>query len=112
MAYDTPNFDRMLGNPLCKQIPWSNDEEKLLAWKQVCITVLLSCTVMYDTILCCTVMYCSVLIYAVLFCTDLHCTVLYCSVLCMMHIVTGQVKQYPRVHYFGIAGHNLSVNVK
>ena len=30
----TPNFDKMLGNPAVKQIPWGTDEEKLLAWKE------------------------------------------------------------------------------
>jgi len=30
----TPNFDRMVGNPSCKQIPWSKDPEKLTAWKE------------------------------------------------------------------------------
>ena len=85
VAYDTPNFDRMVGNPLCKQIPWSDDEAKLLAWKQVCTTVLYCYVSNYPVlqaychVLFCTVMYCSVLIYTVLFCTVLHCTVLLCS---------------------------------
>ncbi len=30
----TPNFDKMIGNPNCKQIPWDNDDKKLLAWKE------------------------------------------------------------------------------
>nr|AGV28718.1 6-4 photolyase [Eurydice pulchra] len=31
----SPNFDRMEGNPICKQIPWSNDQKLLEAWKHV-----------------------------------------------------------------------------
>ncbi|ORY50797.1 (6-4)DNA photolyase [Rhizoclosmatium globosum] len=26
-GYGTPNFDKMLGNPICKQIPWRTDEQ-------------------------------------------------------------------------------------
>lgn len=29
----TPNFNRMEGNPLCRQIPWSRDAEKIAAWR-------------------------------------------------------------------------------
>ena len=106
----------MLGNPLCKQIPWSNDDENLLAWKQVCITVL-NCyvsyyPVLYCHVLFCTDLYCTFLYCSALYCTFLCCTVMYCSVLCMMYIVTGQVKQYPMMHYFGRSGQILSVNVK
>lgn len=28
----TPNFDRMAGNPLCRQIPWGDDPARLAAW--------------------------------------------------------------------------------
>ena len=28
----TPNYDRMAGNPLCRQIPWDSDAELLEAW--------------------------------------------------------------------------------
>jgi deoxyribodipyrimidine photolyase len=34
MGVVTPNFDKMKGNPQCKQIPWDEDEEKLLAFKE------------------------------------------------------------------------------
>ena len=30
----TPNFDKMIGNPRCKQIPWDRDADKILAWKE------------------------------------------------------------------------------
>ena len=30
----TPHFDRMEGNPVCKQIPWVLDEDRLEAWKE------------------------------------------------------------------------------
>ena len=30
----TPNFDKMIGNPAVKQIPWDKDEERLQAWKE------------------------------------------------------------------------------
>lgn len=33
-AYLVPNFERMEGNPLCRQIPWVNDEARLKAWKE------------------------------------------------------------------------------
>lgn len=36
MAVDTPNFDKMEGNPVCKQIPWDTNESYLKAWKEVC----------------------------------------------------------------------------
>lgn len=29
-----PNYDRMVGNPICKQIPWTRDEATLAAWKE------------------------------------------------------------------------------
>ncbi|EFN51376.1 hypothetical protein CHLNCDRAFT_7260, partial [Chlorella variabilis] len=28
-----PNFDRMAGNPICKQIPWVDDPERIAAWE-------------------------------------------------------------------------------
>lgn len=31
---NTPNYDKMVGNPICRQIPWSDDEEKLAAWSE------------------------------------------------------------------------------
>ncbi|KAH9666515.1 (6-4)DNA photolyase [Citrus sinensis] len=34
VAFGTPNFDRMKGNRICKQIPWSNDDELLAAWRE------------------------------------------------------------------------------
>lgn len=36
VAVDTPNFDKMEGNPVCKQIPWDTNESYLKAWKEVC----------------------------------------------------------------------------
>jgi len=30
----TPNFDQMSGNPVCRQIPWDQDEAKLAAWRE------------------------------------------------------------------------------
>lgn len=33
-SYTTPNFHKAVGNPRCRQIPWDNDPEKLLAWKE------------------------------------------------------------------------------
>ncbi|PNH10276.1 (6-4)DNA photolyase [Tetrabaena socialis] len=30
----TPNFDRMVGNPICKQIPWDTNEEFYNAWRE------------------------------------------------------------------------------
>ncbi|XP_024538612.1 (6-4)DNA photolyase [Selaginella moellendorffii] len=32
-AYATANFDKMVGNPTCKQIPWKDDDELLSAWR-------------------------------------------------------------------------------
>lgn len=34
VAVDTPNFDKMEGNPVCKQIPWDTNESYLKAWKE------------------------------------------------------------------------------
>ncbi|KAJ6706303.1 CRYPTOCHROME [Salix purpurea] len=34
VAFGTPNFDRMKGNKLCKQIPWNDDDELLAAWSE------------------------------------------------------------------------------
>ncbi|KXZ45826.1 hypothetical protein GPECTOR_50g620 [Gonium pectorale] len=31
---NTPNFNRMAGNPICKQIPWDDNEEFFNAWKE------------------------------------------------------------------------------
>ncbi|CAM9681506.1 unnamed protein product [Ectocarpus sp. 12 AP-2014] len=33
-GYSIPNFDKMVGNPVARQIPWDKDEEKLMAWKE------------------------------------------------------------------------------
>eukprot|EP01094_Clydonella_sp_ATCC50884_P017135 TRINITY_DN2928_c0_g1_i2.p1 TRINITY_DN2928_c0_g1~~TRINITY_DN2928_c0_g1_i2.p1 ORF type:complete len:609 (+),score=215.41 TRINITY_DN2928_c0_g1_i2:210-2036(+) len=30
----TPNFGRMDGNPLCRRIPWSRNQERLRAWRE------------------------------------------------------------------------------
>lgn len=32
-SFATPNFDKMIGNPSCKQIPWKRDVEMINAWK-------------------------------------------------------------------------------
>lgn len=37
VAADTANFDKMEGNPVCKQIPWDTNEEYLKAWKEVSV---------------------------------------------------------------------------
>lgn len=34
MGSHTPNFDRMVGNPMCKQIPWDRNPAFLAAWKE------------------------------------------------------------------------------
>ncbi|KAL3511853.1 hypothetical protein ACH5RR_024570 [Cinchona calisaya] len=33
VAFGTPNFDRMNGNRICKQIPWDNNDDLLAAWR-------------------------------------------------------------------------------
>eukprot|EP01018_Ginkgo_biloba_P022047 Gb_03016 [translate_table: standard] len=33
VAYGTTNFDQMKGNPICRQIPWNNDDRLLAAWR-------------------------------------------------------------------------------
>ena len=33
MGYSTPNFDRMVGNPVARQIPWDDDPALLAAWR-------------------------------------------------------------------------------
>ena len=33
-AAGTPNFDKMEGNRICRQIPWTWDEERLAAWEE------------------------------------------------------------------------------
>ena len=35
VAAVTPNFDRMVGNSVCKQIPWKSNPEHLAAWREV-----------------------------------------------------------------------------
>ncbi|KAI3891220.1 hypothetical protein MKW98_007525 [Papaver atlanticum] len=32
-GFGTPNFDLMIGNRICKQIPWNDDEALLVAWR-------------------------------------------------------------------------------
>ena len=32
-AYGTKNYDKMVGNRICKQIPWKNDPENLAKWE-------------------------------------------------------------------------------
>ncbi|ESP04097.1 hypothetical protein LOTGIDRAFT_180057 [Lottia gigantea] len=34
VGYVTPNFDKMVDNPICTQIPWQNNEEYLKAWRE------------------------------------------------------------------------------
>ena len=33
-AHGTPNFERMVGNPICRQIPWDSDPNLLAAWRE------------------------------------------------------------------------------
>lgn len=33
-SVSTPHFDRMEGNPRCRQIPWARDPDKIAAWKE------------------------------------------------------------------------------
>ena len=33
-GYGTPNFDRMIGNPVCKQMDWDENEEFYRAWEE------------------------------------------------------------------------------
>lgn len=32
-GHGTPNFGKMVGNPICRQIPWDSDPTKLAAWR-------------------------------------------------------------------------------
>ena len=32
-AYKAPAFDKMVGNPMCKQIEWHTDQKTLKAWE-------------------------------------------------------------------------------
>lgn len=34
-AYAIPNFDKMVGNSICTQIPWEENEKFLYAWEHV-----------------------------------------------------------------------------
>ncbi|XP_028766312.1 (6-4)DNA photolyase isoform X1 [Neltuma alba] len=34
VAFGTPNFDKMKGNRICKQIPWKDDDKLLEAWRE------------------------------------------------------------------------------
>ena len=40
MGSNTPNFDRMVGNSICKQVEWDENHEYLAAWEgtQIVIT--------------------------------------------------------------------------
>jgi hypothetical protein len=33
LASVTPNWDRMVGNPRCRQIPWDDDDAQFAAWR-------------------------------------------------------------------------------
>ena len=33
-AHGTPNYERMVGNPICRQVPWGDDKEVLAAWAE------------------------------------------------------------------------------
>eukprot|EP00466_Bigelowiella_natans_P001787 jgi/Bigna1/58130/fgenesh1_pm.55_\ len=33
-SYATPNYHKMEGNPICRQIPWSDNKELLKAWEE------------------------------------------------------------------------------
>ncbi|CAI9114035.1 OLC1v1014654C1 [Oldenlandia corymbosa var. corymbosa] len=33
VAFGTPNFDRMQGNRICKQIPWDNNNDLIASWR-------------------------------------------------------------------------------
>ena len=33
-ALGTPNYEMMAGNPICRQVDWDDDDEKLAAWKE------------------------------------------------------------------------------
>ena len=32
-GHTTPNFDKMSGNPICRQIPWAHDAQVIKAWE-------------------------------------------------------------------------------
>ena len=34
-GYAIPNFDKMVGNSICTQIPWKENQEFLYAWEHV-----------------------------------------------------------------------------
>lgn len=34
VAFGTANFDQMKGNAICKQVPWSDNDELLVAWRE------------------------------------------------------------------------------
>jgi cryptochrome len=34
-ATNNPNFDKMIGNPICVQIPWDSNAEALAKWANV-----------------------------------------------------------------------------
>ncbi|KAF9612630.1 hypothetical protein IFM89_003072 [Coptis chinensis] len=34
VAYGTPNFDQMKDNRICKQIPWNDEDDLLVAWRE------------------------------------------------------------------------------
>lgn len=33
-SFSTPNFDRMVGNSSCRQIPWERNREKIVSWAE------------------------------------------------------------------------------
>ncbi|GAB5356970.1 hypothetical protein AAMO2058_000333700 [Amorphochlora amoebiformis] len=33
-SYATPNFDKMKGNPICRQVPWDDNKQYLAAWEE------------------------------------------------------------------------------
>ena len=34
VAHGTPNYERMVGNPICRQVPWDDDPALLAAWRE------------------------------------------------------------------------------
>lgn len=45
---DTPNYDKMVGNRICCQVPWNNNQTHLDAWAQVDLTLRLNYLLIYD----------------------------------------------------------------
>ena len=42
VGYATPNFNKMEGNSVCRQIPWDSNADYLEAWKNVSSTLTVS----------------------------------------------------------------------